>query len=129
MSSVMPSASSAAPPPSADPRQVEGWALTEIAHRMEAARAEPADEATLLQVVHLNWRLWTIFQTSLIDPDCPLDIEIRNNILSLANFIDRHSADIIADPAPSKLDVLIGINRELAAGLMAAPVEATAPAG
>jgi flagellar protein FlaF len=123
MSSEMPFTPSAAvPSPAVDPRQIEGWALLEIAQRLEAVRAEPVDEAALLQVVHLNWRLWTIFQTSLLDPDCPLAVEIRNNILSLANFIDKHSADIIADPLPSKLDVLIGINRELAAGLMAAPL-------
>lgn len=96
---------------------------------MEAVRVEPVDEEALLQVVHLNWRLWTIFQTSLLDPDCPLSIDLRNNILSLANFIDRHSADFIADPAPSKLDILIGINRELAAGLMTTPAETASPVG
>jgi flagellar protein FlaF len=111
-------AAPAMPLPTADSRQVESWALAEIAGRMEAARnAEPVDEWALVQTAQLNWRLWTIFQTSLLDPDNPLPEEIRDNILALANFVDSHSADIIAEPAADKLDVLIRINRELAAGL------------
>jgi flagellar biosynthesis activator protein FlaF len=115
-----------APAVTADPRQVEGWALSETALRMNTARQEPVDEAGLLQAVRLNWRLWTIFQASLFEPDCPLPADIRNNILSLANFVDKHTAAIIADPDPSKLDVLIGINRELASGLLSVP-QAPAP--
>jgi flagellar protein FlaF len=113
------------PSPSADPRQVEGWALTETAVRMKAAQREPIDEAALLHAVRLNWRLWTIFQAALLDPNCPLPLEIRNNILSLSNFVDKHTAGIIAEPHPDKLDVLIRVNREIAGGLMTVP---TAPA-
>jgi flagellar protein FlaF len=109
------------PSAAANPRQVEGWALTETALRMKAAQREPVDETALLQAVRLNWRLWTIFQASLLDPDCPLPIEIRNNLLSLSNFIDKHVAGIIAEPNPAKLDVLILINREIAGGLMTVP--------
>jgi len=114
-----------APAPAADPRQIESWALTETALRMAEARAAaPADEAALLHAVRLNWRLWTIFQASLLEPDCPMPAEIRANILSLSNFVDRHTAEIIAAPDPDKLEVLITINRELAAGLMGPPAEA-----
>ncbi len=52
-------------------------------------------------------------------PECPQPIEIRQNILSLANFIDKTSVDIISDPQPEKVGILININRELAAGLFA----------
>jgi flagellar protein FlaF len=113
------------PSAAADPRQVEGWALTETAVRMKAAQRPPVDEAAVLQAVRLNWRLWTIFQSALLDPDCPLPLEIRNNILSLSNFVDKHTAGIIADPQPDKLDVLIRINREIAGGLMTVPAAAT----
>lgn len=114
------------PMSSADPRQIESWALTETALRMKAAQKEPVDEATLLHAVRLNWRLWTIFQASLLDPESTVPIEIRNNMLSLSNFIDTHTAGIIADPQPSKLDVLIRINREIAGGLMTTPAPAAA---
>jgi len=121
-----PSPYSNVPTPNSDPRQVESWALVEIAMRMKAAQKEPMDEVLLLHAARLNWRLWTIFQATLLDTDCPLPIEIRNNLLSLSNFIDKHTAGIIAAPAPSKLDVLIHINRELAGGLMTS-LHASAP--
>jgi flagellar protein FlaF len=114
--------------PTADPRQVESWALMETALRMKAAQKEPMDEAVLLQAVRTNWRLWTIFQASLLDPESLVPIDIRNNVLSLSNFIDSHTADIIADPKPAKLDVLIRINREIAGGLMTAPAAPPAEA-
>ena len=119
------SAYSNVPSAAADPRQVEGWALTETALRMKAAQREPVDEAAMLHAVRLNWRLWTIFQAAVLDPECPLPIEIRNNLLSLSNFIDRHVAGILADPKPDKLDVLIRINREIAGGLLTMPPTAS----
>ncbi len=103
-----------------DPRQVEVFALREIAKRLATAQKNPENESDLLHAVHLNWRLWTIFQVSLLDVNCPLPESIRNNVLSLSNFVDKHSADIIAAPAPAKLDVLIRINHDLADGLSGA---------
>ena len=103
-----------------DPRQVEVIALREIAQRMTAAQSPDISEDDMLQVVRLNWRLWTIFQVSMLDADCPLPAELRNNILSLSNFVDKHSAEIIAAPAASKLAVLIRLNRDLADGLSGA---------
>ena len=123
-----PSPHGATPVASADPRQIESWALTETALRMSAAQKTPGDEAALLQAVRLNWRLWTIFQASLFEPDCPLPTDLRDNILSLCGFVDKHTASVINDPAPDKLDILISINRELAGGLMttaAPPAPAT----
>jgi len=102
------------------PGQVEVFALREIAQRLKAAQENPENEEGMLQTVRLNWRLWTIFQTSLLDVDCQLPVFIRNNILSLSNFVDKHSADIIAAPAASKLDVLIRLNHDLADGLSGA---------
>ena len=42
---------------------------------------------------------------------------LRTNMLSLANFVDKHSVDVIGKPVAAKLQVLISINRELSAGL------------
>ena len=44
-----------------------------------------------------NWRLWTIFQASLLDPDCDLPERMRSNLLGLTNFIDRHTAELLGD--------------------------------
>jgi flagellar biosynthesis activator protein FlaF len=75
----------------------------------------------MLKAVRLNWQLWTIIQSELLAPDCPVPMDIRQNVLSLANFIDKHTVGFIGKPVPSKLDVLISINRELAGGLYLVP--------
>lgn len=75
----------------------------------------------MLEAVRTNWRLWTILQAELLDPECQLPDDVRGNVLSLAQFIDKHTVDIIAEPKPEKLDVLIAINRELAGGLFTTP--------
>jgi hypothetical protein len=39
-------------------------------------------------------------------------------LLNLANFIDKRSIDLLAYPSAEKLETLIGINRNIAAGLL-----------
>ncbi len=108
-------------PPGGNPRATEAWALTETARRMSEAQREGAPIEQLLGAVRLNWRLWTIFQAEISDDSCPLATEIRENMLSLSNFVDKTCVDIISDPTPKKLDILISINRNLAAGLFETP--------
>jgi flagellar protein FlaF len=117
-----------------NPRKTEAWGLMEASKRMKAAQSAPADEEAILTAARLNWKLWTIFQASMTHPDCQWPTDMRANILSLCNFIDKHISDIIAKPKPEKLDVLIRINREIAAGLFADPpataeIATPAPAG
>jgi flagellar protein FlaF len=80
-----------------------------------------AHREEILAAVRLNWRLWTILQSALLEPDCPVPAEIRTNMLSLARFVDKQTVDVFAEPLPDKLDALISINRELAAGLFTNP--------
>lgn len=82
---------------------------------------QAADPGEMLAAVRVNWRLWTILQAELLDPHCPVPDDVRGNVLSLAQFVDRQSLDIIAEPKAGKLDVLISINRELAGGLYSQP--------
>jgi flagellar protein FlaF len=103
-------------PAPGNPARTEGWALLESARRLEDAKARGRDD--LLAAVRLNWRLWTIFQASLIDQECPMPIEPRRNLLRLADFIDRHTALILGDPTPDKLDELVNINRHIGQGLL-----------
>jgi flagellar protein FlaF len=103
------------------PRETEGRALLEAARRMADAQRTPDDTEGLRAAARLNWRLWTIFQAELSTPDCPLPTEIRQNMLNLSNFIDKRMVEILATPKPEQLDVLININKQIAAGLLAAP--------
>ena len=113
----------------AAPQQAEAWALTTAARRLSDAK-QSGDAETLLGAVRLNWRLWTIFQANLSNPDCGVPQEIRANLLSLANFVDKRSVALLVDADPAKLDVLININRQIAAGLLGdvRPAPAVEPA-
>jgi flagellar biosynthesis activator protein FlaF len=111
-------------PQPGNPRATEAWALTQAALRMTAGK-DAADPEQLKSAVRLNWRLWTILQAELLDPECLVPIEIRTNMLSLARFVDKRTVDYFSAPDPKKTEVLIAINRELAGGLYTTPKEAT----
>jgi flagellar biosynthesis activator protein FlaF len=103
-------------PAPGNPASTEAWALLEAARLM--ADAKDKGREPLLAAVRKNWRLWTIFQASVVDADCKLPDALRANLLGLSNFIDRHIARILADPDPKHLEVLIRINRQIAEGLL-----------
>ena len=103
------------------PRETEGRALLEAARRLSEAQRNPEDKHGLREAARLNWRLWTIFQAELSAPDCPMPVQIRTNMLNLCNFVDKRTVDLLAQPDPQKIDVLININRQIAAGLLTNP--------
>lgn len=105
----------------APPQAAEGYALIELARRLDDVAKVPEDEAAIRDVVRLNWRVWTIFQAELVDPECQTPRPIRENLLNLSNFIDKRSAELIANPEAAKLPVLININRQIGAGLLGSP--------
>ena len=106
------------------PRETEGRALLEAARRLAAIQEKPDDRDSFLENVRLNWRLWTIFQAELTEPESQVPLEIRQNMLNLCNFVDKRTVEILADPKPEMLTVLININRNIAAGLLADPTAA-----
>jgi flagellar protein FlaF len=81
----------------------------------------------MLAAARLNWRLWTIIQSDLLDPHSAVPIEVRSNVLSLARFVDTRTLAFLSDPRPEMLDVLISINREMAGGLYAEPAAPREP--
>lgn len=96
----------------------EAWALIEAARRMSDASNKPEERDALVTAIRLNWRLWTILQVDLMSDENPMPEEIRVNLLNLSNFIDRHTVELLSDPDPAKVEVLISINRNIAAGLI-----------
>lgn len=104
-----------------NPRETEGRALLEAARRLSDAQKTPDDRETMRAAARLNWRLWTIFQAEVAAPDCELPQEIRQNMVNLCNFVDKRTVDVLAQPEPQKVDVLININRQIAAGLLTSP--------
>ena len=49
--------------------------------------------------------------------DNPQPLEIRQNIANIAVFVMKQTVDMQLNPDPAKLQSLIDINRNLAAGL------------
>jgi len=69
------------------------------------------------EALRFNQRIWTIFQDEMIREDNPLPVEIRQNILNLSLFIDKRIIEVMREPDPEKLNILIGINLNIAQGL------------
>jgi flagellar protein FlaF len=103
------------------PRETEGRALLEAARRMADAQRSAKPTQEIRDAVRLNWRLWTIFQSELSTPGNALPEDLRINMLTLCNFVDKRTVEIIANPNPQLVEVLININRNVAAGLLTKP--------
>jgi len=113
-------------PAGGNPRETEAWALTETARRMSEGQSEDVDLEDFLAAVRLNWRLWTIFQADLLAPECDIPQAIRQNMVSLTNFVDKRSVEIIATRNRDLASALISMNRNLASGLFTViPTSAT----
>jgi flagellar protein FlaF len=106
-------------------RETEAQALLEAARRLDAAIGGE-DRDAYRAALRLNWRLWTIIQADVSGEGSPLPDDIRQNILSLSVFIDKHTVNALAEPSGRKLRVLIEINRNIAAGLMTSAEAAAA---
>ena len=100
-------------------RDTEAQALLEAARRLDSATGSETDRDAYRAALRLNWRLWTIIQADVSSEGSPLPDEIRQNILSLSVFVDRHTVKALAEPSNTKLRILVDINRNIAAGLMA----------
>ena len=110
-------------PEPGNPTYTEAWALVEAARRMASPLeyGDLNDERNKVRVqesLRLNWRLWTIFQTELSLEDGHVPEEIRESMLNLCNFVDKHTVDTINAPTPEKMSTLIEINRNIANGLL-----------
>ena len=75
-------------------------------------RNEILDEA-----LKFNQKIWTLFQSELAKPENPLPKKLRENLLNLSLFIDKRIFEIMSFPSPEKLNAIIDINLNIAAGL------------
>lgn len=104
-----------------NPRDLEANLLSKSASNFQRLRDDwdNVPRADLAAALQFNRRLWTVFMTSVTRPDSSLPVELRQNVANLGIFIMKHSLQLQLSPLPQKLDVLININRQLAAGLRA----------
>ena len=107
------------------PRELEANLLSRSASALQRVR-DNWDSSTnndLGAALRFNRRLWTVFMTSVTDPSSTLPQDVRENVANLGIFIAKHMLQLQIEPAARKLDVLININRQLAAGLRATPTD------
>jgi flagellar protein FlaF len=121
-------------PVAGNPRYNEAWALIEVARRMAAViqygdLSKKEDKDKLRDAMRLNLRVWTVIQAEQSVGDNLLPDPIRQNILNLCGFIDKHTMLLIPKPTPEKVVVLININQNIASGLLGNLDESSDPEG
>jgi len=107
-------------------REIEAAALTRCALMLKECRENwdaPDRDGALDEALLVNQRVWSILQSELVRDDNPLPVEIRQNLLTLSVFIDNRIIQIMANPIPEKLKIIIDINLNLAAGLRGSPAD------
>lgn len=106
-----------------NPRELEANLLSKSATNLQLLRDnwDNASRDDLAAALRFNRRLWTVFMSSVTDPASTLPVDVRENVANLGIFIAKHMLALQIEPAAQKLDVLININRQLAAGLRTTP--------
>jgi flagellar biosynthesis activator protein FlaF len=101
------------------PRDREAALLIKAAASIQAVRDNWLEDPEALKTaLTFNRKLWTIFMTSVTREDNALSAPVRQNIANLGIYILNETREILLDPvSPARLDPLININRQLAAGL------------
>lgn len=105
-------------------RETEARVLTKGALKLVDCQKNwdsPNRNAQLDEALRYNQKIWSLFQTEVSKKDNPLPTQIKHNILSLSRFVDQRIFDTMAFPEPHKLDIIIKINNNIAAGLRGSP--------
>jgi flagellar protein FlaF len=105
-------------------REIEAAVLTKAAIKLKECQDNwdaPNRDHKLDEALKYNQRIWSIFQSELSRDDHEMPKKLRLDILRLAAFIDKRIFETMAFPAPEKLDIVININNNLAAGLRGSP--------
>ncbi|SDH35235.1 flagellar biosynthesis regulator FlaF [Roseospirillum parvum] len=108
------------------PREVEAMAFLKAASLLEDAKGKAGSLEEFSKALRFNHLLWTIIQADITEPENQLPPEIKANVMSLSIFVDKQTNKALRTNTPADLDVLININRNLAAGLRENPDAPTA---
>lgn len=103
-------------------RDVEVNVLEKAAVMLKRCQENWTDDSfnrALDDAIRYNQKVWDVFQNDWRNPECQLEKQIRENLLSLGVYVRKTSLDIIAYPKKEKLTSLININENLASGLKA----------
>lgn len=111
----------------ASPRDLEANLLIRCAARLQRIRETwPENFDDLEAALTENRKIWSIFLQSVTKDDHPLPAPVRQNVANLGIFVMGQTYELMMAAQPEKLDALININRQISAGLRAAPTPAAA---
>jgi flagellar protein FlaF len=105
-------------------RELEASVLTRAGLMLKAVQENwqgPDREQKLMEAVKFNQKVWSFFQAELSDPENPLPKNLREDILNLSLFIDKRLFEVMANPDKDKLQIVIDIDFNIAAGLRSTP--------
>jgi flagellar protein FlaF len=101
-------------------RETEARVLMKAALKLKVCQdnweSENRDDV-LEEALIFNQQIWSIFQSELMREDHPMPKGLRMDLLSLGAIVDKRIYESMAYPSPEKLDTIININRNIAAGL------------
>lgn len=98
------------------PRSLEYDAIARITRQLrDASRKGPNGFSKLVEAVHMNRRLWTLFATNVADKDNALPDNLRAQLFYLAEFSQVHSAKVLSGDA--NVRPLLEINMAVLRGL------------
>src|SRR5690625_4945799 len=102
----------------AEPRQIEYRLFQSTTSKLrEHRRRKGFWEVTgeLKEALWENQRLWNTLRTDLVQPENGLPRELRAQLLSLAAFIDNHTAKVLK--GEETVDAIVDVNEAIMQGL------------
>lgn len=105
-------------------RELEASVLTRAGLMLKQVQenwSAPDRDEKLLEAIKFNQKVWSFFQAELTDPENPLPKNLREDILNLSIFVDKRLFEVMANPSKEKLNIVVDINFNLAAGLRTKP--------
>jgi flagellar protein FlaF len=102
------------------PRELEADLLLLAASQLQTVhdRWDDNKRDDLDKALYYNRRLWTMFFAAVTAADSPLPVQIRQNVANLGLFVVNETIELTGKPQREKLETLIDINRQIAAGLL-----------
>ena len=113
-------------PHETDAAVLEHAAQVLIAAQTLMAAKEMDNDDDFFMALNYNQRIWTVLQAFALEETLP--DQIKANLISLSIFVDKQTYKAMSDNDPKKLDVLININRQIAAGFRSIPPADKEPA-
>ena len=101
-------------------RETEARVLTKAALKLKYCRDNwdaVNRRVKMDEALTYTQRVWSLIQGDLLDENNPLPHNLKENILRLSAFVDKRIFNVMAYPAPEKLNIIIDIHMNLAAGL------------